>query len=69
VPTLTVNEALHLTSVALDRDTVGAADCVVICANHASYDWARLADWASLIVDTRNAMKGVVNHRARVVPL
>jgi UDP-N-acetyl-D-glucosamine dehydrogenase len=69
VPRLEVNDQLRLASVALDAATVGAADCVVICANHSSYDWARLAEWARLIVDTRNAMKGITGGRARIVPL
>jgi UDP-N-acetyl-D-glucosamine dehydrogenase len=69
VPRLEVNAQLQLASIALDAATAGAADCVVICANHSSYDWARLAEWARLIVDTRNAMKGITGGRARIVPL
>ena len=45
------------------------ADCVVICADHRAYDWAQIAAWSSLIVDTRNALKGVTGGRARIVPL
>jgi UDP-N-acetyl-D-glucosamine dehydrogenase len=69
VPRLEVNEHLHLTSAALDEATVGGSDCVVICADHRAYDWAQIAAWSSLIVDTRNALKGVTGGRARIVPL
>jgi UDP-N-acetyl-D-glucosamine dehydrogenase len=36
-----------------------AADCVVIVTNHTSYDYPALAACSRLIVDTRNALKGV----------
>jgi UDP-N-acetyl-D-glucosamine dehydrogenase len=36
-----------------------AADCVVIVTNHTAFDYAALVENARLIVDTRNALKGV----------
>jgi UDP-N-acetyl-D-glucosamine dehydrogenase len=69
VPVLEINEHLRLTSAALDASTMGAADCVVVCADHSAYDWRHIAEWASLIVDTRNALKAVPQRRARVVRL
>ncbi|MCC6627229.1 MAG: nucleotide sugar dehydrogenase [Chloroflexi bacterium] len=69
VPRLVVNDHLTLTSAALTAATVGAADCVVVCADHSAYDWNQIGDWASLIVDTRNALKAERGGRARVVPL
>ncbi len=36
-----------------------SADCVVIVTDHASFDYEFLAAKARLIVDTRNAMKGI----------
>jgi UDP-N-acetyl-D-glucosamine dehydrogenase len=36
-----------------------AADCVVIITDHAAFDYRALADGARLIVDTRNALKGI----------
>jgi UDP-N-acetyl-D-glucosamine dehydrogenase len=35
------------------------ADCVVIITDHTAFDWAGLLDRARLIVDTRNALKGM----------
>jgi UDP-N-acetyl-D-glucosamine dehydrogenase len=69
VPRLVVNDHLTLTSADLSAATVGAADCVVVCADHSAYDWSQIAGWAGLIVDTRNALKSVRDGRARVVPL
>ncbi len=36
-----------------------SADCVVIVTNHTAFDYAALVEHARLIVDTRNALKGV----------
>lgn len=36
-----------------------AADCVVIVTDHSNFDYAKLLESAKLIVDTRNAMKGM----------
>ena len=35
------------------------ADCVVIITDHAAFDYPGLVERARLIVDTRNALKGV----------
>ena len=40
-------------------DSVAGADCVVIVTDHSSFDYKALVRDASLIVDTRNALKGV----------
>ena len=37
------------------------ADCVVIITDHSAFDYKGSAGAASLIVDTRNALKGVVS--------
>jgi UDP-N-acetyl-D-glucosamine dehydrogenase len=33
-------------------------DCVVICTDHSAFDYNRIVASASLIVDSRNALKG-----------
>jgi UDP-N-acetyl-D-glucosamine dehydrogenase len=43
-------------SVAWAREVIGSFDLVVIATAHASVNYQELADWASCIVDTRNAM-------------
>ncbi len=35
------------------------ADCVVIVTDHKKFDYSQLVDKAKLIVDTRNALKGI----------
>jgi UDP-N-acetyl-D-glucosamine dehydrogenase len=43
-------------SVEWSRETIAAFDCVLIATAHTCIDYRRLAEWASFIVDTRNAM-------------
>jgi len=68
VPQLEV-DGLVMTGVTLDRESLRRADCVVITAPHRSYDWAWVVENSRLVVDTRNATKGVEAHSARVVKL
>ncbi|MBV9743859.1 MAG: UDP-N-acetyl-D-glucosamine dehydrogenase, partial [Acidobacteriia bacterium] len=39
-------------------EAAAAADCIVIVTDHAAFDYQSLVKQASLIVDTRNALKG-----------
>jgi UDP-N-acetyl-D-glucosamine dehydrogenase len=41
------------------HDAVKTADCVVIVTNHTAFDYKKLVEDSALIVDTRNALKGV----------
>ncbi len=43
-----------------EQDVEGHADCVVICTDHRVFDYAALPHRFPLVVDTRNALKGVV---------
>ncbi|MFN7994575.1 MAG: nucleotide sugar dehydrogenase [Bryobacteraceae bacterium] len=44
---------------ALPVDSAAAADCAVVITDHSSFDYRQIASSAKLIVDTRNALKGV----------
>jgi UDP-N-acetyl-D-glucosamine dehydrogenase len=46
-------------SVPWDQATIAGFDAVVIATAHACVNYQELADWAKLIVDTRNAMAAV----------
>ncbi len=52
----------ELTALSLSRQ-----DCVVIVTDHSSYDWSWIVEHSSLVVDTRNATKGIVSNPERVV--
>ena len=55
--------SLKLNSAALTAidpvEAAGTSDCVVIVTNHTAFPYAEILDRAALVVDTRNALKGV----------
>jgi UDP-N-acetyl-D-glucosamine dehydrogenase len=57
VPQLT-HDGGTLSSVDLSAAIAQKPDCAVICTDHASFDYQALVDSGTLIVDTRNALKG-----------
>ena len=65
VPGLEVEYGDNLVSVDLDRESLEAADCVVIVTAHSECDWRRVGKQARLIVDTRNVLGGL-GTRAKV---
>jgi UDP-N-acetyl-D-glucosamine dehydrogenase len=58
---------LEMRSVPITPQTLAAYDCVIVSTHHSAYDWQSIADHATLIVDTRNAMKGVKGRRDHIV--
>ncbi|HEX4032089.1 MAG TPA: nucleotide sugar dehydrogenase [Terracidiphilus sp.] len=49
--------ALNMKSTPLDR--IPEFDCVVIATDHSQYDYESIVNQASLVVDTRNATRGI----------
>jgi UDP-N-acetyl-D-glucosamine dehydrogenase len=68
VPRLDV-DGVKLTCVDLDQDALRTADCVVITTAHSAYDWEWVVQGSRLLVDTRNATKGVSANPVRIVKL
>jgi UDP-N-acetyl-D-glucosamine dehydrogenase len=68
VPTVEVN-ARRFESIPLTKENLSRADCVVITTDHTDYDYTFIAKHAKLIVDTRNATKGLPSGKARIVRL
>jgi UDP-N-acetyl-D-glucosamine dehydrogenase len=58
-----------LAAVAPTPEALAAADCVLILTNHSSFDYAAIADRASLVVDTRNALKRHRGSKTSIVTL
>ncbi|RUL89386.1 nucleotide sugar dehydrogenase [Tautonia sociabilis] len=69
IPTLPPmrHHTIRLSSVALTAETLEAADCVLICTDHSCYDWDWIVRHCSLVVDPRNATRGVSEGRDRIV--
>lgn len=61
VPSLKTNGA-SMNSVDPGEAAAGA-DCVVIVTNHSAFNYKALAEKARLIVDTRNALKGIESEK------
>ncbi len=59
----------ELRSVALDAETLDRADLVIILTDHTDVDYACVVRHAHLVLDTRNATRGLVCDREKVVLL
>jgi UDP-N-acetyl-D-glucosamine dehydrogenase len=68
VPRLRLNGGV-LESVPLHPIILSQADCVVVTTDHSQTDWAMVSQNARLVVDTRNALRGMLHGRAKVVRL
>jgi UDP-N-acetyl-D-glucosamine dehydrogenase len=51
----------------LTPEYLAAQDCVLIATDHSAYDYAEIVRHANLVVDTRNATKGVTSGRDKIV--
>ena len=68
VPAAPVGE-VELKSVGLTDQRIADADCVLILADHAAFDYPRIVARARLVVDARNATWGLEAPAGRVVRL
>ncbi len=57
---------LAMDSSPLTTEYLAAQDCVLIATDHTAYDYAWIVKHAPLVIDTRNATKGVTGGRERV---
>jgi UDP-N-acetyl-D-glucosamine dehydrogenase len=58
---------LRMSSQALTPDYLAAQDCVLIATDHSAYKWDWIVEHSALVVDTRNATKGVSKGREKIV--
>ncbi|SMC27152.1 UDP-N-acetyl-D-glucosamine dehydrogenase [Desulfacinum hydrothermale DSM 13146] len=59
--------AFQLESTELSEEALAAMDAVVILTDHSAYDYAWIVQHAPLVIDTRNATKGVQEGREKIV--
>ena len=57
----------HMRSVPLTPQSLAQYDAVVIATDHSTYDYQQIVDSAQLVLDTRNATKGITRNHAKVV--
>jgi UDP-N-acetyl-D-glucosamine dehydrogenase len=58
---------LRMESQELSADYLQAQDCVLVATDHSAYDWPWIVEHSRLIVDTRNATRGVNAADERIV--
>jgi UDP-N-acetyl-D-glucosamine dehydrogenase len=51
----------------LTEEFLGSRDCVLIVTDHSAYDWRWIVDHSPLIVDTRNATRGIEAEPGRII--
>jgi len=56
-----------LESTPLTEETLAGMDAVMILTDHTAYDYEWIVSHSSLVIDTRNAAKGVKSNRERIV--
>ena len=57
-------ESMDISSTDLsDYSALSNYDCIVIVTNHTSYDYQKVVDCSKIIVDTRNATKGIISDK------
>src|SRR5207302_8119740 len=68
VPSVTL-DGDALKTVSLTDQEISTADCVLILTDHSDFDYRRIVELASLVVDTRNATWGIPSPDDRVIRL
>jgi len=58
VPQVALPNPGRIASVPLTDEVLSGVDCVIIATDHSAIDYARVAEKAPLIVDTRNRLRG-----------
>jgi UDP-N-acetyl-D-glucosamine dehydrogenase len=58
---------LDMNSQPLTPEYLQAQDCVLVVTDHSAYDWPWIVEHSPLVVDTRNATRGVSACRAKIV--
>ena len=59
-PTREHPEYIGRNSVEWNKASISEFDAVLIATNHSDINYCELADWSDCVIDTRNAMKGVI---------
>jgi UDP-N-acetyl-D-glucosamine dehydrogenase len=68
VPAVEV-DSMRFESVPITKALLSSADCVVITTDHSEYDYQMIVRHSKLVVDTRNATRGLQTERCKIVRL
>jgi UDP-N-acetyl-D-glucosamine dehydrogenase len=67
LPSMRRYPQLRMNSQPLNPQFLQAQDAVLIVTDHSDYDWPWIVKHAPLIIDTRNATRGVIDHRDKII--
>jgi UDP-N-acetyl-D-glucosamine dehydrogenase len=67
LPKMRGHDLPAMESCELTPEYLASQDCVLIATDHSAYDYDFIVKHALLIVDTRNAAKGVISGREKIV--
>jgi UDP-N-acetyl-D-glucosamine dehydrogenase len=67
LPSMRKYPNLRMESCELTPESLASQDCVLIVTDHSAYDWPWIVAHAPLVIDTRNATRGVTEHRDRII--
>src|SRR3984885_7310327 len=62
-PTVGRGRKYNLNMESQPLDNLGGYDCVLIVTDHTSYDYTRIVEESQLVVDSRNATRGLVSEK------
>ncbi len=66
VPEIHMDLGPIMKAVHLNEKALKAADCAAIITDHSNFNYQWIVDQSSLVVDTRNATKNVINGRKKI---
>jgi UDP-N-acetyl-D-glucosamine dehydrogenase len=58
----------HMVSVGIDDPDIKKYDAVIITTDHSSYDYQRIVDKSSLVIDCRNATRDITEGKEKTFP-
>jgi UDP-N-acetyl-D-glucosamine dehydrogenase len=58
---------LRMSSQSLTPESLASRDLVLIVTDHSAYDWNFIVAHSRLVVDTRNATRGVAEGRGKII--
>jgi UDP-N-acetyl-D-glucosamine dehydrogenase len=66
VPVIKMDDGPDLKAIPLNEKNIKAADCVAIVTDHSTFNYQWIVDNSSIVVDTRNATKNVINGKKKI---
>lgn len=59
---------IRLAAEPITPENLASKDCTLICTDHSDYNWNLIVAHSRLVIDTRNATRGVVEGREKIIP-